>query len=228
MKIKNLYSQSGFSLIEVMIVVVLLGILSTIAILNLTSSKTDFQRQRIAREFKVYLERARFDSVKRRAQDTRADNTNDMANVTLESASSFTSLIDINGDGLLNTATEKRRVNFSNLSDTEISVLDTKLNYPITIRFNQRGQVIAKDKSDKVVNPVVFTICSKNCSGPKQNNQDLTVISVSTSGTVAVLPNDSNPSPLPTPSITSSPPQFNCSVTLANSNSTPPPLQCKK
>ena len=223
MKIKNLYSQSGFSLIEVMIVVVLLGILSTIAILNLTSSKTDFQRQRIAREFKVYLERARFDSVKRRAEAT-----NQMAKVTLNSASSFTSLIDLNGDGTLDDATEKREVNFSNISDTEISILDTKLIYPITIRFNQRGQVIATDDSPtkKVVNPV-FTICSKDCSGPKQNNQDLTVISVSTSGTVAVLPPDPNPSPLPTPLITSTPPQFNCFVTLANYNSTPPP-ECKK
>ena len=66
MKRFELSSESGFSLIEMLIVLVLIGVLTTIALMQLGSSRTDFERQRISREFKIYLERARFDSVKRR------------------------------------------------------------------------------------------------------------------------------------------------------------------
>ena len=213
MKIKKNYLQSGFTLIEVMIVLVLLAILTTIAFLNIGNSKTDLQRQRIAREFKVYLERARFDSVKRRAVDI-----NDMSRITLNSSSSFTAAIDLNENGVLD-ATDTRQVDFDQRSETQITVTNT-LNYPITIRFNQRGHIIAKDNLGNNVNPV-FTICSHNCLGPTPNNKDLTVISVSTTGTVAVLKNGQTPSALPTPSVTNTSPQLNCYVLLTNSNSTP-------
>ena len=213
MKIKKIYLQSGFSIIEVMIVLAVLAILTTIAILNFGSSKTDLQRQRIAREFKVYLERARFDSVKRRAVDV-----NNMSRITLNSPSSFTAAIDLNENGVLD-ANEIRQINFDERSGTQITVTDT-LNYPITIRFNQRGHIIAKDNLGDNVNPV-FTICSHNCSGSTPNNEHSTVISVSTTGTVAVLKNGQTPSALPTPSVTNTSPQLNCYVLLTNSNSTP-------
>jgi prepilin-type N-terminal cleavage/methylation domain-containing protein len=213
MKIKNFHLQSGFTLIEVMIVLVLLALLTTLAFFTFGKSKTDLQRQRIAREFKVYLERARFDSVKRRAVDI-----NDMSRITLNSASSFTAAIDLNENGTLETA-EIRQVDFDQRSDTRITVTNS-LSYPITILFNQRGQIIAKDNLGNNVDPV-FTICSGNCSESTPNSADLTVISVSTSGTVAVLNNGETISTLPTPSVTNTTPQLNCYVLLTNSNSTP-------
>ena len=213
MKIKKFHLQSGFTLIEVMIVLVLLAILTTLALLTLGSSKTNLQRQRIAREFKVYLERARFDSVKRRAVDV-----NDMSRITLNSPTFFTAAIDLDGNGVLDP-TDIRQVDFTQRSETQISVSNT-LNYPITILFNQRGHVIAKDNLGNDVNPV-FTICSQNCSGATTNNADLTVISLSSTGTVAVLNNGGTPSTLPTPSITNPSPQLNCHILLTNSNSTP-------
>ena len=213
MKIKNFYLQSGFTLIEVMIVLVLLTVLTTIALLNFGNAKTDLQRQRIAREFKVYLERARFNSVKRRAVDV-----NEMSRIVLNSPSSFTAAIDLDENGVLD-ATDIRQVDFDQRSGTQITVSNA-LSYPVTIRFNQRGQIIVKDNLDNDVNPV-FTICSKNCAEILPNNQDLTIISVSTSGTVAVLKNGQSPSALPTPSVTNTSPELNCYVTLTNSNSTP-------
>ena len=213
MKIKNFHLQSGFSLIEVMIVLVLLALITTLAFFTFGRSKTDLQRQRIAREFKVYLERARFDSVKRRAVDV-----NEMSRITLNSPSSFTAAIDLNENGTLETA-EIRQIDFDQRSDTSITVTNS-LSYPITILFNQRGQIIAKDNLGNNVDPV-FTICSRNCSNSTLNNADLTVISVSTSGTVAVLNNGETVSTLPTPSVTNTSPQFNCYVLLTNSNSTP-------
>jgi prepilin-type N-terminal cleavage/methylation domain-containing protein len=213
MKIKNVYLQSGFSLIEVMVVLVMLAILTTIAIMSFGNSKTDLQRQRIAREFKVYLERARFNSVKRRVVDV-----NEMSRVTLNSPSSFTAAIDLDENGVLDS-TDIRQVDFDQRSDKPI-VFSNALNYPVTIRFNQRGQTIVKDNLGNDVNPL-FTICSKNCSDPLVVNRDLTIISISTSGTVAVLKNGQSPSPLPTPSITNTSPEFNCYVSLVNTNSSP-------
>jgi Tfp pilus assembly protein FimT len=50
-----------------MVVILVLAIVSTIAIMNMGSSKIQLERQTVARELKVAFERARFDSVKRRA-----------------------------------------------------------------------------------------------------------------------------------------------------------------
>ena len=67
MKKADLYSQRGASVIEVLIVLVVVGILAVLAIASFGKSRENFARQNVAREFKVRLERARFDSVKRRA-----------------------------------------------------------------------------------------------------------------------------------------------------------------
>ena len=213
MKIKKFYLQGGFTLIEVMIVLVLLSVITTLAILNFRNAKTDMQRQRIAREFKVYLERARFDSVKRSASDI-----NNMSRITLNSPSSFTAALDLNENGVLDP-TDIRQIDFDERSDAQITVSGA-LSYPVTVRFNQRGQIIVKDSLNNDVNPV-FTICSKNCDEALPNNKDLTIISISSSGTVAVLKNGESPSVLPTPSITNTSPELNCYVLLTNSNSTP-------
>lgn len=217
MKDRELNCQSGISIVEILIVLTMAAILTTIAIMQLGRSKTDLQRQSIAREFKVYLERARFDSVKRRAA-----NPNDMAKIEL-SDSFFTAFIDFDGNGTLDSANEKRKVDFTERSSTQIlasATASSTLVYPVKITFDQRGHITAKDSSSPAqdVNPV-FTICSSgSCSGA---SPDTTVISISTTGTVAVLKSDQSLSALPTPSPNSTAtPQFNCYV-LVNANSAP-------
>ena len=214
---KKFQSQSGISIMELIIVLTIIAILSAIAISQFGTAKTDFQRQNIAREFKIYLERARFDSVKRRAA-----NAADMSRVVLNSASSFTAIVDSNQNGtILNSngtfeAGDMRVVDFTERSNTQIVLSDT-LNYPITIRFDQRGQITSTDGSNNAVDPL-FTICSSgSCDGTSQTAQNSTVISVSETGTVAVLEPETNPTPLPTPSTTNSTPVINCLVFVANS-----------
>ena len=86
--------QAGVSLIEVLIVLVIVAVLVTIAIAQFSRPKEVFQRQNIAREFKVALERARFDSVKRRPATVA-----DEAKVIVNSSTSFSYITDLDGDG---------------------------------------------------------------------------------------------------------------------------------
>lgn len=202
-------AQSGFSIIEMVIVLAVTGILMTIAVITFGGAKVDLQRQSIAREFKNYLERARFDSVKRRAAATA-----DQANIVLTSSRAFTAHLDFDEDRVLRT-NEIRTVDFTQRAQTQIFVSDAGLNYPVTIRFDQRGHATATDSLGLTISPITFTICSSsNCTS---TSPDRTVISLSPSGTVAVLRNGQSPSVNPTPNISNTVPLINCYVLVANS-----------
>jgi prepilin-type N-terminal cleavage/methylation domain-containing protein len=209
MKIHKLSPQSGFSLLELLIVLVMIGILTTLALMQLGSSPVDLQRQRMAREFKIYLERARFDSVKRRAEGTA-----ETAKVILNGPASFTALLDLDGDGTMRPD-ETRTVDFADRTNATIRVSDT-WSYPVTLAFDRRGLVTTVDGLGNSVTPL-FTICS-DCSDA---SPDITRISVSTSGTVAELRAGQNPQALPTPTSTNQvAPTTNCYVLVnANANS---------
>lgn len=189
-------------MVELMVVLVILAVLTTLAVLQFRTSKVDLERQAIAREFKVYLERARFDSVKRRSDDSR---------VTLTSATSFTAQLDFDGNGAVESH-EVRTVDFTQKSRTLILVSDT-FNFPLEIRFDRRGHVEAVDGLGNEVNPV-FTICS-DCTS---SSPDRTVLSVSTTGTVAVTRDVPDTTTLPQPIVTTPPFVLNCYVYLSNSN----------
>ncbi len=206
MKPNELNPQSGFSLIEVFIVLVIIGVITTFALLTFGSSKVDLHRQAVAREFKIYLERARFDSVKRRAEDP------NRAALTLNNATSFTVQLDFNEDGTLQ-ANETRTVDFTQRSSTQILVTDT-LNYPVTISFDRRGHATAIDGLGDEITPV-FTICT-HCSDA---SPDQSVISLSTTGTVSVTTDEVNPSTLPTPDVISNANVTpNCYIYIAGAN----------
>jgi prepilin-type N-terminal cleavage/methylation domain-containing protein len=218
MKILTPSPQSGFSLIELLIVLVMIGILTTLSLMQLGESRVDFQRQRISREFKSYLERARFDSVKRRAQNPdgeRCTNSPEPPATVEVWQSKFKVSLDFDGDGTL-LPSETREVNFADRTDAIIKVSDS-LAYPITIRFDCRGLVAARDKNAAEVEPL-FTICS-DCSN---SSPDITRISISSSGTVAELRQGQDPQALPTPpgaNSNSAMPTMNCYVLAANTNS---------
>ena len=53
-------NEAGFSLVEMIVVLVIIGIISTFAFMQRGSANEQFKRQNVARELKVAFERARF------------------------------------------------------------------------------------------------------------------------------------------------------------------------
>jgi prepilin-type N-terminal cleavage/methylation domain-containing protein len=178
MKIVGKSSQSGKSIIELLIVLVVAGIITTFAVMQIGNAQNNLQRQNLAREFKVNLERARFDAVKRRAETVA-----EMATITITSATSYMVKLDLNQDGILSTLEEKT-VSFGNRSS--VKIVGTNLVFPVTIRFNYLGQVTATNGDNTVFTPT-FTFCEGDCTILTANATNANVIAVSPTGTVAML-----------------------------------------
>lgn len=193
MKKTKLNSESGVSILEVLIVLVIGAILISVTVAQFGNSKVQLQRQNIAREFKNNLERCRFDSVRRRAVDI-----NNMSRIVILSQTKYEVWLDSNSDGIIESG-EVRTVDFTGRSEAKLLVSSTSL--PITVRFNQRGH-ITTDSAGTSVFPL-FTICSGICTmattvTPENSN----VISISPTGTVAMLYGGDVIPPLAAPSVT--------------------------
>ena len=172
-------NESGASVIEILIVIAISIVLFTAAVAQFGTSRQQLTRQNIAREFKVNLERCRFDSVRRRASDIA-----DMSRIVIKSQTSYDVMIDSDLDGQISSS-EVRTINFSSYSDTKILVATDLL--PVTIRFNQRGHITSNSLGGSV-NPL-FTICSgSNCQPALiETPENSNVISISPTGTVSML-----------------------------------------
>src|SRR5687767_592893 len=123
----NSSSQAGFSLVELLIVLVILAILTTFAVMRFTTSRDILKRQNIAREFKNSLERARFDAVKRRPSSLA-----DMSVVKVINETSFSYTTDRNQNGSIDGTAETITVDFSQRA-SYVKILGNQFVYPITI-----------------------------------------------------------------------------------------------
>ena len=141
----------------------------------------NLNRQNIAREFKVSLECARFDSVKRRASVC-----TDMSGVTI-SEDSVKLMIDMDNDGKLSDF-EVRTMNMSARGD--VSIVPNGLVLPITVRFDQRGQAFINDCDPASVPTATIPLlyfCNGVCTPDTANADNSNVIFISPAGTVAML-----------------------------------------
>ncbi|MDQ6788867.1 MAG: prepilin-type N-terminal cleavage/methylation domain-containing protein [Acidobacteriota bacterium] len=182
MKKRNNISQRGFSLIELMIVLVITAVLVTLAIARFGGAKNQVKRQNISRELKVNLERARFDSVKRRAVSAA-----EQAQVKIINATSYTVRTDLNQNGTAADASDTRTIDFS--GQNGINLVGNNLVFPITITFDQYGRATATDgttPTPQTITPI-FTICNDVCTAANATSNTADVIYVSPSGTVAML-----------------------------------------
>lgn len=182
------FNQNGVTLVELLIVILLIIIVSTIAIMNMRSSKIQLNRQTVARELKVAFERARFDSVKRRATGATGSA---MANVVVE-GNSFTLKTDINQNGTIEASED--RVNSS--WNPGIAIRNTSgAGLPaITVAFNNRGETSTTGGA------ATFLVCNGDCSSPSSSNSNLVVVTAT--GTVNILSGGATVPTFTAPSVT--------------------------
>src|SRR5688572_9627035 len=93
-------STAGFSVLELLILVALVGIVSALALTSFRKSGKSFDLSGATRNLSGYLQKARTDSISRHA-----DATIVAASVDINSTSSYTANIDFTGDGTLTART---------------------------------------------------------------------------------------------------------------------------
>ena len=188
-------SEAGASVLELLIVLIIVGIVVTIAVTQLGSSTDNLDRQNVTREFKIALERARFDSVKRRP-----DACVEMSRVVVNDPSSFTLISVQNQNGILELGVESRGIDFETRGN--VRIVGEDLEFPITIRFDRRGNASSGDCSAPTAVVLETTFCNLPCTASTANPDNANVVFVSPTGTTAVLPGGSTMPVFDDPAVT--------------------------
>src|SRR5437588_5676551 len=89
------FEQSGFSLLELFIVVALVGVVSTFAVLGITRSRGSANLQNSTRLFASYVEKARIDAIRR----------HDTTNIDITGPNTYQVTMDFDGSGINGTRT---------------------------------------------------------------------------------------------------------------------------
>jgi prepilin-type N-terminal cleavage/methylation domain-containing protein len=174
---EKLNSEAGVTLVELMVVVLIIVVIASIAFMSPARTNEQLKRQNAARDLKTAFERARFDSVKRRA-DSSGSPSVPHAYVRVDSATQFTLVTDNNSDGDLTDAL-----------DTVVTTLPagitiaSDLTIPATISFDRRGEPSVADVS--------FVVCHGTCDFSNDTPAIANVIHVTPTGTVNMLPGGS-------------------------------------
>ena len=207
--------QSGVTVVELLVVIVIIAIVAAFAMLQRGSANAQLQRQNVAQQLKVAFERARFDSVKRRAEcDT------NKAKVIVN-ASSFTLWTDKDLDNNPEPS-EVETTNFSSQNIVIAGVSDGP-GLPATVAFNQRGEVLADDGSTTSTNPG-FLVCNGACPQTLSNN-NANKVYVTPTGTVDLLSGSQSPPTFGAPGGTTvgTGAEINENMVLTSSNPCPGP-----
>jgi prepilin-type N-terminal cleavage/methylation domain-containing protein len=161
--------QSGVSLTELLVVIVVISVLAGFAMMQRGAANAQLTRQNVAQQLKTAFERARFDSVKRRAVGSSEE-----ARVTVR-PTSYTLRIynnDVNG----------APVGVDSVTDLPpgivIGLLDGS---PLTsqeVTFNMRGEAPSSPLPQ-------FFVCNVDCNAPGNSNANIVI--VTPTGTVNLL-----------------------------------------
>lgn len=177
--------QSGVTIAELLVVMVVIAILAGFALMQRGSANEQFKRQNVAQELKSAFERARFDSVKRRAVGS-----GQVAQVTITPASYTlrTYNNDVNG---LPVATNV----VTNLpSGVVIGRYDGTTLTSQDVAFDMRGETSSSPAPQ-------FRVCNVSCSSPDNSNSNIVI--VTPTGTVNLLPGGSTLPTFGAPAVTS-------------------------
>lgn len=139
----NFSNASGFTVIELLIVITIISVVSGFALMQITRARQVMVRENAARELGSYLEKARVDSLRRHPTASAQ-----MAQVTLINATFYSVAIDADGNGTLDAPKV--------LSLPANSSLQFNTPFPRTIYFNWRGRTV--DAAGNVASPPFVTI----------------------------------------------------------------------
>ena len=184
--------DGGFSLIEVMIVLVIIAILVVFSIARFNDSADYFQIRNMATELKANLERARFDSVKRRPTTV-----NNMSTVVINSTNSISVSVDLDQNGTIDSY--DTRVIDLNVSGN-LKIVGAALAFPVTVSFNRLGHTITTDSFGNTILPT-FVVCD-GCTVGTANFDNSFVVSVSSIGTVSMYRTGETVATLTNPTVT--------------------------
>jgi prepilin-type N-terminal cleavage/methylation domain-containing protein len=189
---QKLSSQSGVTLVELMVVIVIIAIVAGLALMNRGTADSQLKRQNVARELKVAFERARFDSVKRRAQaspDTRAT-------VTVDSGLYSLTTYTVDSSGTATASTQTTATSGQNV----VIAGNGGVSLPFTLYYNQRGEAV--DVGGASISPS-FLVCNTTCGSPSASTANLII--VTPTGTVNLLSGGSSVPTFNAPPVTSVP-----------------------
>ncbi|HUR98083.1 MAG TPA: prepilin-type N-terminal cleavage/methylation domain-containing protein [Pyrinomonadaceae bacterium] len=167
--------QAGVSLIELLVVIVVIAIMAGFALIQRGGANEQLTRQNTAQQLKTAFERARFDSVKRRAE-CEVNKAKVVVNTD-----SFALWIDKD----MNGTPESGEVETTNMVGQNITIDGISLRLPATVSFNQRGEVTANDGATTTTFPG-FLVCNGSCS-VSPTNRDANKVYVTPTGTVNML-----------------------------------------
>jgi Tfp pilus assembly protein FimT len=173
-----------------MVVIVVIGIVTSLALVRSGNASEQFKRENASVQLKTAFERARSDSVKRRA-DALGPPVVPLAYVRIDSATQFTLVTDANQDGDLLDAVDSVTTTFPariNLAPR------TGLTLPLTVAFNKRGEPTVTDPS--------FVVCNGVCTFANDTSAIAAVVHVTASGTVNLLAGGSTIPSFATPNVT--------------------------
>jgi Tfp pilus assembly protein FimT len=136
---KGSANASGFSVLELLIVGVMISVLVGFAITQIAKAKQNMTRANAVKELTTYIEKARLDSVRRHATTS-----TQMAQVVIINANFYSVALDLNGDGAVDAP---RVISMPAASDLTIQ----NGTFPRTIMFNWRGRTV--DTSGNTTTP---------------------------------------------------------------------------
>jgi prepilin-type N-terminal cleavage/methylation domain-containing protein len=167
--------QSGVTVTELLVVVIVISVMAGFALLNRGSADQQLTRSNSAQHLKASFERARYDSVKRRAECDP-----EKAKVVVNS-------------GLIVLWTDKDNSGLPDAGETEsidisphnVTISGIGLTLPVTVTFNQRGEPSATD-GVTTSNYPGFYVCNGVCSGTPTNS-DANKVYITPTGTVNLM-----------------------------------------
>ena len=179
----NFSDQDGVTIVETLVVVVIIAVIAAFAIMQKGSANEQFKRQNVAYELKSAFERARFDSVKRRAEGAGS------AEVIVR-ADGFTlrTDADLNTTGLESAVTALP----PNISIARFEGGSGD----VTVTFSRRGETTTTGAT----NPV-FLVCNGVCSANNDTPGNANIVLITATGTVNLLPGGGTPQSFTAPSV---------------------------